>query len=309
MINLRSKSFWSVIAVIAVPLFLIIFKPFSWSELFDNLQKFDRTTILIAAGLTFIQYTVMGLRVHFLVHHPISMVQSIYANLYGQCLNNFLPARSGDVAKAMLLAPPGTPASHGLAESAGTLLSDRVVDISAFIVLILLTGSNQFLSPQLLPKVLIGLAVAAIILFLLLKFTKLKNWSYWQSIIKGLKQLSNPRALTLSSLTAIACWICEGFTLMTYARGLGFPLTFSQSFLVVTILNLGIAIPISVGNIGPFEAAIVYGLGLLGVPNGLGLAIATLHHIVQMLVVATATFGLSLTRKFFHLKKPVNPQR
>ncbi len=294
----QRKSIWALISLLSLLLLLIIFRPFSWQELVLNLQKFDLVTLCLAGLLAFAQYFFMSLRLHFLVPYPISLLQSCYANFYGQCLNNFLPARGGDIAKSMMIATKSSQRSHDLAQSAGILFSDRVVDISIFLMVVFLTGSVQFVSWDHLTKVFVVGLFVCLVCLVLFRITRIRHWPYWQSVRKGFRQLSQPQALCLSSVAALLCCLCEGFTLMIYARGLGFPISFSESYLAVTVLNLGIAIPISIGNIGPFEAALVYGLGLLSIPHGSGLAIATMHHIMQMLVVAICTLMLSFWNSY-----------
>ena len=51
----------------------------------------------------------------------------------------------------------------------------------------------------------------------------------------------------------------------------------------LVVLNLGISVPVSLANVGTYEAATVAGLVPFGVPAASALAIGALHHAVQLL--------------------------
>jgi uncharacterized membrane protein YbhN (UPF0104 family) len=68
----------------------------------------------------------------------------------------------------------------------------------------------------------------------------------------------------------------------------------------VFVLNLGIAVPVTVGNLGVFEAALAFALARHGIRAEDALAIATLEHFVKFsglgLCVGTLRLGRALGR-------------
>jgi SAM-dependent methyltransferase len=84
---------------------------------------------------------------------------------------------------------------------------------------------------------------------------------------------------------ALACgvlaWLSEATILRVLATRLGFDVSIARAIGVLVVLNLGIAVPLTFANLGTFEAAIVFALGLYGVPASNALAVATVHHAVQ----------------------------
>ena len=56
----------------------------------------------------------------------------------------------------------------------------------------------------------------------------------------------------------------------------------SRAVFLLCLLNLAIAVPVSLANVGAFEASIVFGLSTFGVPTATALAIATVHHALQL---------------------------
>lgn len=92
-----------------------------------------------------------------------------------------------------------------------------------------------------------------------------------------------------SLLVALLAWMSEAVTLQVLCQGQGFSLTLTQSVFLLSVLNLAIAIPISLANLGPFEAAIIFGLGKLGVNATSSVDIAAAHHTLQMIGLLSLT--------------------
>ncbi len=84
---------------------------------------------------------------------------------------------------------------------------------------------------------------------------------------------------------------------MALARAAGSPLSVPAAVGVLVVLNVGIAVPVSFANIGTFEAAAAFGLTRAGVPVAHALAIALLHHVIQVAcVVLSAALGSLMAR-------------
>jgi uncharacterized membrane protein YbhN (UPF0104 family) len=73
---------------------------------------------------------------------------------------------------------------------------------------------------------------------------------------------------------------------MVLSSPLGVHLSLAQAIVGLLVLNLGIAIPVSVANVGAYEAATVVGLAPFGVPAGQALALGAMHHAVQLATIA-----------------------
>jgi len=65
--------------------------------------------------------------------------------------------------------------------------------------------------------------------------------------------------------------------------------------LALVLLNVGISVPISVANVGPYEAALAFGLRQAGVPLSSAVVLATVHHALELLAIGLVSAGL-LTR-------------
>jgi uncharacterized membrane protein YbhN (UPF0104 family) len=71
------------------------------------------------------------------------------------------------------------------------------------------------------------------------------------------------------------------------ARGIGVHLTLSQLVSAIFVMNLGIALPVTVASVGVFEASLAFGLSRFGVEPVTGIAIASIHHVNQLLSLST----------------------
>jgi uncharacterized membrane protein YbhN (UPF0104 family) len=75
---------------------------------------------------------------------------------------------------------------------------------------------------------------------------------------------------------------------------LAFPLSLPQVVLALAALNVGISVPVSIANLGVYEAALAFGLSRSGMPLPTAVAIATLHHGLQLLGTNLSAAALSL---------------
>jgi hypothetical protein len=71
----------------------------------------------------------------------------------------------------------------------------------------------------------------------------------------------------------------------------GVELSIPQAMVGLLVLNVGIALPVSVANVGAYEAATVVGLLPFGATAPQALAIGAIHHGVQ--VTAIGMFALA----------------
>ena len=81
-------------------------------------------------------------------------------------------------------------------------------------------------------------------------------------------------------------WFAELVMILILCSALEIPFTLQQALFVLVVLNLGLSVPVTIANLGTFEAAFVFGLSRFGVSIPESLAIAGVHHFLQILAVA-----------------------
>jgi uncharacterized membrane protein YbhN (UPF0104 family) len=214
----------------------------------------------------------------------------------GQVANACLPARAGDGVKVVLLTrgePPGDPVRRA-ATATGAMLADKVVDgtimvtLAALLAPALLAVAARGASRWAVP--FLGISGALLLAGTVVVRRQPSSWPWLvghaKAALGALRSLGSPVRLGRALAVGTTALFAEAASVLLLARGLGFHLAAGQAVASLVVLNLGIAVPVAIGNLGVYEAALALGLGTFGVPLRQGLAIGVLHHVAQLLVVA-----------------------
>lgn len=223
----------------------------------------------------------------------------------GQLINDFLPARAGDLAKVALLKRVAKDKAITLTRIAGgVFIADKLADICGLVFWSAVGGRDvvresvreKDLSALIYFGPIVGLVVCAIFAVLVFRRnTKLATRVL--SIAKQILPFLRSRYLILGLLFAVAAWFVEIMNVSALSAAIGHKISFSESLAVIILLNIGIAVPVSIANIGTFEAAMAFGLTQMGVPIGPAIAIATVHHIIQVAAVVLSAAITWISRK------------
>ncbi|MFM8316140.1 MAG: lysylphosphatidylglycerol synthase transmembrane domain-containing protein, partial [Deltaproteobacteria bacterium] len=232
------------------------------------LPNFSLTCIALVILLDCLQIFFMSLR--FWCLYPKehrTLIRNVFAAMsIGQSMNAFLPARAGDFYKIASLTPKSAKSDFNMLTLTGILTADKLVDLASFLVLIFAFGSYKeslkSYEGQTIPWkwIIIGMVVLAASwqFFLKKRFGRLALWAI--QFLKGLRSLLSPLQLFVTLTIAVLVWLTEALALYELSLYQHFPLTFSQAFFCLTVLNLAIAVPVSVANIGPFEASLAFAM-------------------------------------------------
>ncbi len=259
-------------------------------------QRFRPGNAFLAALLSAAQIFFMIPRMYVLCpSRPLAPLREVtFAVAVGHSVNMFFPARAGEALKVLWLGRAGGTDEGYLARGIGWLLADRLADLSGFAILILTTGvltlpAFRDTVPFSLWWIPLGIAVL-LVLMGLFSFAstrlhaKLQTWM--KQLTKGMSGISYPGHALLGVLAGLAGWCCEIAALGILTASQGYSLDIAQLFFVLVVLNLAIAVPITVANVGPFEASIAFALKFFDVPMATGIAIAGTHHLLQLFGVA-----------------------
>jgi uncharacterized protein (TIRG00374 family) len=251
------------------------------------------------------------------------------ATVIGFAATFLLPARAGEVIRPLLLARrEGLPATATFA----TIILERLMDMVTVLLLFavfVLTADPATMSahPAHLARVKAGglLAAAAAVLALTAASVaaghpeRLGRWAlriervlpaklarmvatFVESFTQGLGVMRQPRRLLVSLALSIPLWlsIAAGIWLTSLAFHITLP--YVGSFLVMTILVVGVAMP-TPGAVGGFHAAYQIGVqSFFGAPDDRAIGAAIVLHAVSFVPVTLlglyfmARDGLSLSR-------------
>lgn len=232
--------------------------------------------------------------------------------MIGFMMNNVLPARLGEFARAYTL---GNRENISRTLSLTTILLERVLD---GITLLLFLGVVSVLLPpppgtdyqrvqyiQMVALAIFAIAAGGIVLLLVRE-----SW-FWaiarffthrlpgrfgtrieallQSFVMGLHALRSPRRLLGIAIVSILVWSCEAFSYLLIMEGFNLGLTpfafASAAIFLLVIVNLGIMVPSGPGYVGTFEAFGKLALLPFGVSTAVATAIPVVSHVAQWLLV------------------------
>lgn len=203
--------------------------------------------------------------------------------------NNALPARAGDVLKAMLSAGRTGTARR---DAFGTLVAERLLDALAlgavFATLVLAGGLPLGLSTGTLLLIGAGLALAAAAVLLLAPRLR----GLLAALLAPSRALLSARGAALLGLSVLL-WLTEGAVYAVLGDVAGISLSFVDGLYVMAIANLAAMVPAAPGYIGTFDAAVLLGVRLAGA----GSAAVALPYVVLVrfvLFVPITIVGLVL---------------
>lgn len=283
-------------AIIAVITSVGHIKP---SEVIHTLERIGPRAAGFALLAVIAQMTFIMTRLWFLFPSPRPRwARTAHAFSLGQVVNNFLPIRSGDVVKVMLITSPIDVTKRSVAETFGVLIADSLVDISALALLLIIVGPGDLISKgsgAWSRLALVGLLIVAVVIVLLVVRRKPRV----RRVLEGMRALRNPLKILGGLALSTGNWTMEFVALHFLAAELGGDLGFVSAIRVLFLFNLGIVLPLSVANIGTFEGSIAIGLAAAGMTFADGLAIGTAYHGLQILGVVALALAMVTARKLW----------
>jgi len=257
----------------------------------------------------------------------VTLMQAWRAVAIGMMVNNVLPARAGEVARAYAISREtrAVPFTSALA----TIALDRVFD--AIVVFALMFGA--MVAPGFPPGATIGgrpataligtWGVAALLLVMggavMVAFqpevvrrivTRIVRAAVprWEPRVAtlvdhataGLAVLRSPTRFARVVFWTVLHWLCNALAFWIAFRAVGITAPFSGALFLQGLIAIGVAIPSSPGFFGPFEAFAKTGLQIYGVPVTLAVTWAVGFHLLAFVpITAMGAFyfsrlGLSL---------------
>jgi uncharacterized membrane protein YbhN (UPF0104 family) len=265
-------------------------------EVWHAIQSLGPGYAALAALAVFGQVLFIILRYEVLI--PVEMRPGFqrvtYSISLGHLLNTYFPARAGDVLKCYLLSK-GRSNPLSLLAATGVLIADRIVDVGTLLLMAVIWKSYDHpMMRQLVGNMSFnigaGAGIVAIVIigvgwFFLVRKSSHRIVAWGGEFKRGMLCLGRPKYLLLGMALAFISWSGELLSFQFLAASQGVTLTFGNAIFVLLALNLAISIPLSFANVGPFEAAIALALATFGMQSSSALAVATVHHGIQILVI------------------------
>jgi len=260
--------------------------------------RVDFAMVLLAIPVVGIELILRALRWQRLLE-PIAQVTLRRSTAYlaiGYFANSILPARLGDLARALLA---GRAFNVSRLAVLGTIVVERLAD-GLFILAVVATlglivaGGASLASTALLLGILgvVGLGVLLVALAWVRRpvggriRTSLRT--FVERLLLGVQGVGTPAVALSTALLTVAAFATAVVMFAIVADAAGAELTLAQSALVMGGLALSTSIPAGPGSIGTYEFVGLTILTSLGLAPEPALAIVVIVHLVATLPVALA---------------------
>lgn len=299
-----------------------------WQHVLKVLSHLQVYPWIIYSAVCYLSgHLIRGLRTQLLVSRDtkISVLTASNIVVVGYAVNNILPVRIGELARAgMLSERTGIPVSQSLT----VVFLERLFDGMVILILLIISAFTLGLEKEVQENIfwaslVFGIA-SAFILFIIIApnrfLTRISKLIYsvkpeWHDLIMrftmgithGISYLSSLSNILRILLISFLVWCCDVFSYFLLIPIFSLKLNLLQAVFVMAITNLGIIRPSGPGHIILFRSFCVQGLTLLGVVHSSALHFAILIHLVIYILLSLwggcyilwygITLGLTLNLK------------
>jgi len=301
--NFFSLRFIFGVLVSLVALFWLI-SSFDLEAVWNIILSVEKSLLFPIPFLILLSFLLRAERWRIIIEHEqtIRRRSSFSALMIGYFLNNLLPARAGDIARALELSRTE---KISRAKILATLVTERIFDLAATLILASLVLISYPALPFWLTKtsVLISVITFCMIIFLCVAHFTGKRWI--EPIIvfftKPLPTRVGPRISQIAdaalngvagifkmwgavgfSILTILIWISEMYIVFFVANAIGLELALGNALFVLLFIAIGSMIPSSPGFVGTFEFFGVTALSLIGITGPNALASMVLLHLILL---------------------------
>lgn len=233
---------------------------------------------------------------------PISNV--FWANMAGYLGNNILPARAGELIRAVYI---GKENNISTSFALATGLVERFMDLIALVIFGFVSLANVGIASTSLQSGLKLMSAIAVLGFLgilitpyfeqnLIKLcsklpflnlsTKRKIEGGLEKFLHGIKVLNHPKRAATFVISTCIIWVMDGIGVIVLSHSLQLHLTIFQSILLLTGLGLSSTIPSTPGYLGVYQFVAVIILQPFGISKANALAFIVFLQLTGFLVVA-----------------------
>jgi glycosyltransferase 2 family protein len=301
----RRPLYWLFSLPLAATLLYFALRGVDWRRVWHVASSANLMLIAGACAVASLSYLVRALRWRLLLGagEKIGLATVFWSNSTGYMVNNFLPARTGEVLRsAMISARSGLSKTYVLT----TALTERLVDALALmtissVVLLTIDRKPDWLAAASKPFAVIGLG-GAVTLVLLPRFqglidkllARLHLPEKWRGrlthltgqVLLGIRSLHHGvRLAGFCSFTALI-WFLDAASAVILARALGLHLGFPVALLMLTGIGLSSALPSTPGNVGVYQFVTVSVLAPFGFTHSDALAYSLIGQAIGYILVA-----------------------
>ena len=255
-------------------------------DIYRALSGANMIYIIFAFIATFVTFILRSLRWKILLDSPkeLKIQKYISTTHVGYFLNNILPFRAGDLARAKLLSNISTNIKFSFL--VGSLVAEKIIDlwiIGLFSIFLILFGFNNVLGLEFSIGILLLYIITSFIIFgnNFLASKIQKQFSITKNFIDGYLLVSKNK-VKLGGIS-ILLWCSFVAYMYTLLKSVNIDLSFQQYIGITVITSIVTSLPIAPAAIGTYHLAVIYFLNLYGIGIDQSQTAAILLHSVFLL--------------------------
>ena len=255
-------------------------------DIYRALSDANMIYIFVAFIATFVTFILRSLRWKILLDSPkeLKIQKYISTTHVGYFLNNILPFRAGDLARAKLLSNISTNIKFSFL--VGSLVAEKIIDlwiIGLFSIFLILFGFNNVLGLEFSIGILLLYIITSFIIFgnNFLASKIQKQFSITKNFIDGYLLVSKNK-VKLGGIS-ILLWFSFVAYMYTLLKSVNIDLSFQQYIGITVITSIVTSLPIVPAAIGTYHLAVIYFLNLYGIGIDQSQTAAILLHSVFLL--------------------------
>lgn len=293
-----------LITILKIFIFIVIIwfliDNINFKELVLSLKTISIPLLLFVIFTIFLQVAVLAYRWQYISKFYNKWLDSFNACMITALFNTILPARLGEMSRVFYLK-----IQTGLAikKSFIYLVIERFFDFLILLGMLLIVTFIESNASIWQNGAIISFLSLVVFLFIIKSKSKIFYKIFYNLKYKKLKKsLFKLHYLLSSRLNFNSMLYIIFLTIIIYLVNLGslwlflnyemnFNLTFTQLFIVFTIISIGFVIPLNPGGVGTYHAAMVLALSFYNIPKEEALIAAIIMHLIQ--VLPSSIWGLS----------------
>jgi uncharacterized membrane protein YbhN (UPF0104 family) len=214
----------------------------------------------------------------------------------GYAVNNVLPARAGDAARVVLMAPRAGASRRTVL---GTLVAERLLDVGVILVLFLVVGyailgNVGAGSVEWIVLATVGVVAAAAVAVVLVRRNQRIHDFVAPMLSSTMRLLSRHGALLVAMTFAI--WAIEATVWIALGASVGFGISYLEGLYLVALASVFALIPSGPGYAGTQDAATVIGIKAIGGTGATAVSYLVMLRFALLVPITAVGFLLLVTR-------------
>lgn len=290
----KKRLFTIIGFLISFILLYFSLKDIHFNEIYTILKNANYRLVLLPTCFIFLAAFFSSFKWSKISGGRVKIKNAFIALIIGLFINNVLPARIGEVARAYVLSKKE---ELSFSFTLSTVLVDRLFDLIGLLIITFLFFPKQKMPPQVSKAIymLILILTICIVFFILFsnkmaaqiisnKLNKLKKSFFVKlgnkvfEIQENLSRIKSPATTIFYIFIAFIQWLCMSSALYFVTLITNTKIDFFYIPFICALLNMGIAIPSSPGYIGVYQFILVYLLSIFEVPKSQGFTVSILFH-------------------------------